>query len=59
MREYKQGAKTLLMNKIATKTGARPRKSNSSVRYFTEDDCRRILNYIEDLEIQVAEKKGG
>ena len=59
MREYRQGAKALLMNKIAAKTGIQSREGGSSVRYFTGEDYRKILDHIEDLEIRIKELGGG
>lgn len=59
MREYRQGAKTLLMNKIAAKIGIKPREGSSSVRYFTGEDYRKILDHIEELEIRIRELEGG
>ena len=47
-----KGSKQLIMEKIAAKTGAKVREGASSTRHMTEKDFRKILLYIEDLEIQ-------
>ena len=50
-----KGSKQLIMEKIAAKTGAKVREGASSTRHMTEKDFRKILHYIEDLEIKIAD----
>ena len=48
----KTQSKALLMDMIAEKAGVRYKKYKGSIIDFTRDDCRRILDYIEELEYQ-------
>ena len=50
-----KGSKQLLMEKIAAKTGAGIKNGPSGTRYMTEKDFQKILHYIEDLEIKIAD----
>ena len=46
------GVKAQIMAKISRRTGAKWHDGAEGTRYMTTQDFRRILHYIEDLEVQ-------